>query len=170
VTAIVTGDRELDRRLAHLSDKGAKRAGRAAINAGLTVVAKAIRAAVPPVETPGHRKSSITKAVGSRNKKNRTTGVQEAKAGFGVGKKRGRVAPHAHLLALGTDDRHTGSKRDRRRGATGRISTGAERAFRGRVKPSRVVPRGYAASQSDAMKKIIQKLRQRVNIEARKDA
>ena len=99
-TPTITGDEQIDRRLIHLSQKGATRAARKAVNKGMKVIEKGIRAAAPVGKTQG-----LKKAVGSRNKRRRGAGISEAKIGIGVGKKRGVAAPHAHLVALGTANR-----------------------------------------------------------------
>ncbi|MCC7423770.1 MAG: HK97 gp10 family phage protein, partial [Planctomycetaceae bacterium] len=96
----ITGDAQIDARLRHLSEKGAARAGRAAVNKGLKTIEKEIRSAAPEGETGG-----LKKAIGSRNKKRSRLNVAEAKTGIGVGKKKGESAPHSHLVALGTKSR-----------------------------------------------------------------
>lgn len=76
-----------------------RRLSRAALGAGLTETAKLIRQAAP-------KGTSIKKAVGTRFKKNRRSGIHEAKAGLNVGRKHG-AAPHAHFFTLGTVERFT---------------------------------------------------------------
>ena len=104
-----TGQYEVFRRLKHLATKDAKRIGRQAINKGMTPIAQALRK-----ETPKGPTGTLKRSVGKKNKKNRKTGIQEAKVGYNVGKKpfrvgRGKVsrtrAPHAHLFAMGTKNR-----------------------------------------------------------------
>lgn len=134
MTATVSGVRELKRRLDRLEKKDAKRIGRKAINRGLTIVARGVRA-----KAPGRR---IKKVVGKRNKRNRRKGIQEAKAGVGVAKKRDfskSTAPHAHLVAAGTANRKTTGR--------GRYRSGANR---GRVKRNNFVARGARSRQSQA--------------------
>lgn len=129
MTDAITGDRKLDRALQQLAQKEARKVSRRAVNKGLTVVARAVRQAVPPAKTPGHSSRQIKKSVGSRNRRNRRKGLQEAKAGVGVGKKRGVAAPHAHIVALGTANRTT-----------------ARGASRGRMPANDFVQRGFNQS------------------------
>lgn len=107
----ITGVKKVDRRLKRLALKDAKRIGRAAINKGMTPVVKEIRKATPKGPT-----GTLKKAVGKRNKKNRRTGIQEAKVGYNVGLKHRKAkpgakrkpkkrAPHAHLFGIGTKSR-----------------------------------------------------------------
>ena len=55
--ATITGDEEIDRRLIHLSQKGATRAARKSVNKGMKVIEKGIRAAAPVGKTQGLRKA-----------------------------------------------------------------------------------------------------------------
>jgi HK97 gp10 family phage protein len=100
---ILTGDKEIENTLTKLADKAADRVARNALGAGLTVVAKAMKQAAPVGKT-----GAVKASIGKRNEKKKRTGVMEAKAGINVGKKtkqKGRFAPHAHLVALGTKPR-----------------------------------------------------------------
>jgi hypothetical protein len=105
----ITGDKALDAKLKDLELRTAKRIARKAINKGLTQIARGQRAAAPTKRIKG--------TVGSRNKKNRKTGLAEAKVGMNVGKKltNPKRMPHAHLLALGTSERTTRSGASRGR-------------------------------------------------------
>src|SRR5512144_387477 len=97
---IVTGIRELDRKLSGLPDKVQKKIARSALSQALTIEVKAMRAAAP-VGATGALKESIGKRLG----RNRRKGISEAKAGINVGKRTKRntrrQAPHGHLVALG---------------------------------------------------------------------
>ncbi len=98
----LTGDDLIEKALGRLaSDKVADRFAKSCLNAGLTVVAKSIKKAAPQGAS-GQLKASIGKRL-ERNKKN---GIVTAKTGVNVGKqKKGKernVAPHSHLVALGT--------------------------------------------------------------------
>jgi hypothetical protein len=90
MAAVVTGIPELDRRLRGLSDKLQRKVGNPAVKAGLTVYAKAMRAAVP-AGLP-----TVKAAMGSRmltasqvRKSGLPPGSVGGKAGGGVGKKSG---------------------------------------------------------------------------------
>ena len=133
---IIAGARELDRKLQYLTTGGSKRAVSAGINAGLTVVTKAIRAEIgnTTIDTPHPAtvKRRARATVGKRfvrggtNRMGKTT-ARVAKAGFGVAKKQkpdqekggskgrgvGLSARNIHWFALGTKERHqytTGQK------------------------------------------------------------
>jgi HK97 gp10 family phage protein len=109
---ILTGDKEIEKTLAKLADKAGDRVARNALGAGLTKVAKAMKQAAPVGKT-----GAVKASIGKRNEKSRK-GVFEAKAGVNVGKKtkiKGKFAPHAHLVALGT-------KRRQRKAIGGRFS------------------------------------------------
>lgn len=155
-TPTITGVPEVDAKLRNIDTKVAKRVGRKAVNAGLRVLAKRIKAAVPEAETTGHGRRKLQTSVGTRNKKNRRANVQEAKAGIGVGNAAKKAVPHAHLIAAGTGERYTGSST--RRGRT--KSTGNQRAYRGRVTPRPFVRTGGTVSQSEVLQVMIDKLKE----------
>ena len=106
----LTGDKELEATLKNLADKEAYKIARSALGAGLSKMAAAIRRAAP-VGPTGNLKANI----GKRLEKGKRGGKIMAKAGVNVGKtkktekaagKSGRDrAPHAHLVALGTQRR-----------------------------------------------------------------
>jgi len=109
----LTGDEELERMLKHLADRTADRIARSALGAGISAIAKDLRKAAPKGPT-GNLKASI----GRRMDKPRGKNAASAKAGLNVGKQTakkqaqiklrsgGRVmAPHAHLVSLGTKQR-----------------------------------------------------------------
>lgn len=99
----ITGDKELDANLATLQTKVGARLTKYALKAGVSKLSAAIRKAAP-VGPSGNLKASV----GSRVEKTRD-GIVTAKAGLNVGKRtvkrRGRTAPHSHLVALGTKAR-----------------------------------------------------------------
>lgn len=100
---ILTGDKELEATLKTLADKAADRVARSVLGAGLTVIARAMKAAAPVGKT-----GAVKASIGKRNERKKRTGVFEAKTGVNVGKKtkrKGKFAPHAHLVALGTKPR-----------------------------------------------------------------
>lgn len=100
----ITGDKQLDAKLAVLQGKAKSRLTKYALKAGVSKLAAAIRKAAPVGQT-----GNLKKSVGSRVEET-SRGVFVAKAGLNVGKRtvkrRGRLAPHSHLVALGTAERH----------------------------------------------------------------
>lgn len=119
----VTGINELDKALANLDTKVARKVTRTAVNAGLTAMAKGIRTAISAAPISPQLKRALKRAVGKRfNRTRRGSKDMSAKAGFGVGKKRktrvakrsgktkggvGLSAANAHWFLLGTKDRTT---------------------------------------------------------------
>lgn len=114
ISGNITGDEELDRTLKRLATSGQKRIARAALGKALTVLARGVRNAIDP------KQKSAKKTVGTKNKKNKKTGVHEAKVGLGIGKrtksKKQRVGnkpgvgiskTNIHWLVLGTKSRTT---------------------------------------------------------------
>ncbi len=181
--AIVTGDKQLEKRMAALSGKELRAASRKAIGKGLRIVAKAMKAEVPSPY------KDAKKAIGSRfNKKGGPNRDQvQAKAGAGVGiskkamrkraekqkakrKEQGKKsgvglgAPNIHWAILGTGLR----KRTKAGGflkgkALSNLSTGAmEPLFPDAIKT------GFEKSSGEAASAIVQSLRQSIAIEARK--
>lgn len=131
----------------------------------MKVMQGAMRSAIPPAVTKGHSNRSIVQSVGLgvRSKDNVIT---VAKTGIGVGmlredekallfasksKRQSTVAPHAHLYIMGTADRWTGRKRVRNKKEMGSREkyryeqTGNPRLYKGRMDPSRYMPRQMAA-------------------------
>lgn len=101
--SILTGVPEIEATLKALSDKVGDKIARGALRAGISVIAREMRKTAP-VGATGQLKRSIGTKVGKSSK-----GVFVAKAGINVGKKtrkKGRFAPHGHLVALGTVKRH----------------------------------------------------------------
>lgn len=82
MTVTITGVREVDRRLANIEKRDARRIGRNAARAGASQVSKGIKSAAPIGETKGLKRS-----IGWRHAKNRRKAIQETKAGINVGKK-----------------------------------------------------------------------------------
>lgn len=110
---IITGDKELEASLRHLADKSADKVSKAALGGSLGVLARTIKKAAP-VGPTGNLKGSISSRFEKGQRKNRFTVT--AKAGVNVGKRKKQeatgeymskraVAPHAHLVALGTKAR-----------------------------------------------------------------
>jgi len=165
LTATVTGDRLIDRRLANLTKKGTKRAITAGIRAGMTPMARALRSGINATSASRKLKRAARKSVAKRFKKNRAANVREAKVGFGVGRGKGKVSAmgkgvgiskqNIHWFVLGTDQRQTkdGQK-------TGRI----EDMFSGLAQAA------LASSAQPAMDAARAKISQVIAQEARKTA
>jgi hypothetical protein len=89
--AALLGDKQLTRKLERLSTKGSKRAITAGIRAGMTPVAKAMRAAIFASDASPELKREAWRAIGARFGKTRRIQVRHAKVGFAVGKKQKQV-------------------------------------------------------------------------------
>ena len=99
---ILTGDAELDKKLSRMATTDANKLAKYALRAGVNVIVKAMRNDAPVGTT-----RSVRRSIGSTLEKV-SDGNYEAKVGVNVGKKSaqgGRFAPHAHLVALGTQPR-----------------------------------------------------------------
>lgn len=121
---ILTGDKEIDRKLKFLERRAANRAARAGLAAGGRVLVKAIKQ-----EVPSHLRT-VKKAFGSRVKKDKRAGVTQAKAGAAVGKRpRGKPAKRSSAAGVGISRRNihwwilgTGPRTQKKTGrATGRM-------------------------------------------------
>ena len=145
---------DMDRRLELLGSKSAKAVVRSGMNAGLTVMSKAIKKQI--ASEPGispELKSSLKSTVNKRFKKRKRDDALEAKAGMSVGKRKpikrsgkhsksgvGIGTPNVHWFALGTKLRRvkkTGAEVGRitqvavvRKAMASRGSGGALRALR----------------------------------------
>ncbi len=157
VAPILTGQRKVDRWLKRIGGPVARKLSKKALGKSVKHIAKIIKTEVGPVKTKVkrlrgkklkaaggkqrrvHKRSTITKAIGSRNARNKSKKIHEAKAGLTVGKKKNKVARHVHLIALGTKKRFF-------RGAA-----------RGKIKGDRFVRRGFRRARS-AIKKIMLKV------------
>lgn len=145
ITAILTGLPEVDAKLQRMYLKDANRIARAVVRTGAERAAVLIRQKIPKSITP----KEIDKGIGVSLKK--IAKGASAKAGTGVGKSqklalkigsRGRrkgvgvSARNLHWFALGTQDRYTGSVRNRSKGAGkyARKPTGNKRHFTGRLR------------------------------------
>lgn len=117
--AELIGEKMLDRKLNYLATHGGKKAARAGINAGMVPLAKALRAAINTTDASSDLKRQARKTIGKRFAKAKfgaKRGQYEAKAGFAVGKKKGKptggksrgvgVGPaNVHWFVLGTEGR-----------------------------------------------------------------
>jgi HK97 gp10 family phage protein len=148
----------LRRQLHSLGRTGAGRASRKAIRAGLKVVERAIKATAPvgPARRVKGRNivgGTLRNAVGSRFiTDRRANGIDRAKVGLNVGKGRAPVkgstlrkqdyAPHAHLVALGTQPRWAGVKYSyiRRKGKRGLYNPKGDKLTGKRVRYTGVMP------------------------------
>lgn len=123
-TRILTGDKELDALLQQMKQKSADAIAKAALGGALSATAAGIRKAAPVGET-----KDLKASIGSRFEKQRGRRGPTAKAGVNVGKmtvsraekltkKWGarKMAPHAHLVGLGTAKRYRKSIGGRFRG------------------------------------------------------
>lgn len=99
-TFTITGDKELDAKLSVLKTSVANKLAKYSLQAMASKLSASIRKAAPKGPT-----KNLKASVGSRVGKV-TGGIVTAKVGLNVGKRtekrRGRMAPHSHLVALGT--------------------------------------------------------------------
>jgi len=159
VGASITGDKAIDRRLANLSKRGSQRAITAGVNAGMTPIVKAIRAAINATSASSELKREARKTVGKRFKKARGR-TREAKAGFAVGKKKkqhgvGISSRNIHWPVLGTDERATKAG-----GSTGQMPAELEGLTKG----------AFAASKEPSLIAARKKIIQVIMREAKKQA
>ena len=106
MSTTITGMKEIDSKLRHLSGRAARTIARKAVNAGSAELVKGIKADTPKGPTrknETHRPGALKRSVGKRFKKGRKSGLYEGKAGYNVGKKRSNrnFAPHAGPAAVG---------------------------------------------------------------------
>lgn len=135
MTATLLGSKELNRKLDRLSKSGSKRAIVGGIRAGMTPIARAMRAAINTSDASPELKREARKTIGARFDKKRYSDVRQARVGFSVGKKKktiqraqaargkrvaegksggggvGISAANIHWFVLGTDERQTKSGR-----------------------------------------------------------
>jgi len=185
LSATITGDKQLDRKLIELGDKSAKKAMRAGVNAGLAKIAMAIRAAINATSASPEMKAEARKTIGKRFAKAKagvSRGEMQAKVGFGVGKKRqtkeqseaqkqarklqrkkgvGIGAANIHWFVLGTVERHL--KRGSVRGPKAGHPTG-------KITPpfASVIHEAVAASEAAALEAAREKVQQVIIREAQR--
>ncbi len=143
--ATITGIPELDRKLANLATKTAKKAARSALGKGMTVLVKSIKSAVPPATTEGHSNRDIKRSIGKKQKRQKQTGIVSAVVGIDVGKKKASQKPQSHLIALGTVERtrdHVGGKFE------GRVVSNRRT---GKIEGNDFVGAGYRAAAGEAI-------------------
>ena len=104
VVMSLTGDKALDKQLARIAAKEAKRIARQATRSGMAVVQKSLKAAAPDKAT--------RKSIGSRQKRQKGL-LASAKVGINIGKKRNKRVPTALWTTLGTVRRQTKSGANR---------------------------------------------------------
>lgn len=155
----ITGDKKIDRKLKRLKTSSQRKIGRAMTGAMQTELLRGIRSVVPP------KQKSLKKTLGRRNKRNKKTGVYEAKVGFGVGKQAkskknrdprkpgvGITKSNVHWFILGTVQRIR--------------STGASTGEM--PKSPDYIARGFAKSERKAIAKAHEVGRRKVLDEAKK--
>lgn len=180
----IIGEKELMAALAKLGDpKTAKSVVRSGITKGLRVLAKSVKAQIPP------KYKAAKRGIGSKFGKPKTRDNVEARVGVGVGITRKQLAKfkrkdrgkrpglgaqpeNLHWFILGTDERQTGSRTRKRGGAVTRKPTGNKVRRTGRMRPhpevANIIKNGMAAGQAEATKRIIDGCRERLALEAAK--
>lgn len=151
----ISGDRIVKATFEQLANKETRRAARKALTSGMQVLTKALKAASPVAKTEGHSGRGLRQAIRSRHVRNKRTGIAEAKVGIGVGKKTpartAKMKPHFHLVALGTEPRHTGARQVKGKRGTGRrIITGNPTYYRGRMPAN-----PFVATTSNALSRAV---------------
>lgn len=186
MASVVTGAKELDRKLAKLKRSVQNKVQRQAVLAGLRIITKAIKAEVPSTWKEGRKAIGFSFVRG----KKQNIGQTFAKAGVGAGmkkkarekrasnaKQRGKKkgigigVSNLHWFILGTQERFTGSKRvgAHRKGVVSRrVSTGKQRRRTGRMKPNPIVARGTQKSRAAAKTAIANNLKAGIEREAAK--
>jgi len=158
VSAVLKGDKQLERQLAALETKVQKRIVKQSLGRGLTVIAREARRQAPVI---GGVK--IKKLIGTRNKPSKKKGIHEAKVGVAVGrasKYQGDgflSANSVHLFILGTKERfHKSGKR------AGQST--------GKLKPvgDNFMQKAFQQAKGDARKTILNSVRQKIQQEAAK--
>jgi len=119
MTAVLLGDKELDRNLRKLGEKSSKKAIVAGIRASMRPIATAMRRAINQAIADPELKAEARKTIGARFARKYKSDLREAKVGFGVGKKRakqkatgqgqsagvGLTSRTVHWFVLGTKER-----------------------------------------------------------------
>ena len=159
-TLTMTGIPEVDRTLKKLGTSDARKAARTGVNAGMSVLAKFIRAEVKAEpDASRNLRKQISKTIGKRFRKNRRTGESTAKVGPGVGKqtpatgsrrpgRKGLSKQNVHWFVLGTKDR--------------RVRTTGNPA--GRLQSIHFVRRGVKKASSEVGKTMRQKTLDRIKV------
>lgn len=138
----LTGDKELDKKLRRLGDKGAKKVARKAVGQALTVVSRAAKREAP--------NKTVRRSIGKRLKRSKGL-VASAKAGVNVGKKKSKANRIAPILALGTADRQTKAGHNR-----------------GRIQPDDFLARSFRSSEGAARSKMADVVATEIPKEARR--
>jgi len=149
---IVEGARALEATLKGLRDSVRKRIMRSAVNRALTIVGREVRKDVPKAITPGHNMNRrVKKSIGVRRLKSKLD-KEAGKTGLRVGNRRNAtIAPHAHFIPLGTQERITKSG-----------------ASRGRVRPRGFVPQAASRAEPKAIEEMRKTFKKKVEREAEK--
>lgn len=140
--ATLLGDKDLERKLRHLSRRGSKRAITAGIRGSMVPITRAMRAAINATAASPELKRAARASIGARFGKTRRITERHAKVGFSVGKKARNIraayrskkvggkgvgvsAANVYWFVLGTDERvlKKGSERGPKAGhPTGQIA------------------------------------------------
>jgi len=119
---IIEGANALEATLSGMRDSVRRRIMRSSVNRALTIIAREIRKSVPKATTPGHDMKRVKKSIGKRDYRSKRD-EYAGKTGLRVGNRildkelgitSSSVAPHAHWVPLGTNERRT--KKGARRG------------------------------------------------------
>ena len=149
---IIEGANALEATLSGVRDSVRKRIMRNSVNRALTIVAREVRKSVPRATTPGHSMTKrVKKSIGIRRLKSKLD-TEAGKTGLRVGNRRNAtIAPHAHFIPLGTQERITKSG-----------------ASRGRVRPRGFVPSAAARAEPQAVEEMRKTFKKQVEREAEK--
>lgn len=184
IEATLTGVDELRAKLETLAYRGASRASGKAIRAGLKVLERVQKQAVP-VDS-GLLRRSINSRFLRKNKQRK--GMTTAMSGMNVGRKKpsnklpqdesvkrlARFAPHGHLVSLGTRERWAGIKYGRRDRATGQFNesmdslTGKPIRYRGVMPENPIFRQASKAAEPAAIAAVAQVLAREIEAEAAK--
>jgi hypothetical protein len=172
--ATLQGADKLFAALKELAEKDSRKAARAAIQKGMTVIARAIRAAVPG------QYPEIKKTIGKRLAKSKSgpnQGQIAAKVGAAVGKKIDKTPPkkrarpgvgisarNIHWFLLGTGLRTTGQRKWRVKNGWRTKQTNNPRRNAGRMRPIApgLIARGLSAGASEAIDVMLSTLKEKI--------
>lgn len=159
--AKVKGDKLIDKQFLKVAGRGSRSAAKAGLSKAMTIIARGIRAAIPP------KAKSVKKAVGQRHAKGGKRGSLEfsAKVGLGVGKASkskkerdpdkpgvGISKANVHWWELGTTNRKT-----RKGKSTGAMPKGPP-----------VVRQGFDAKKTEALRAAIATTKKKIKEAAKK--
>ncbi len=165
ISAKTTGIKEIDRRLAELAGKEARKVVRAGVGAGLVVLNNELKAQTRAASISPEMKKALLTTIGKRFAKAKAganKGTLQAKAGFSVGKKMnkpakgGRLKGHgvglsannAHWGLLGTGERETGGTSKRTKMGRVRVLNGKRVHSTGKMPKAPPIAQQAAAAAS----------------------